>query len=405
MTRTTARECGRTGSALVLSTLLLASCGGGGDGGGPTAVRPLDVQAPGGPEDDGSGTVLVGSPFAPADGASAPPVMSGGETPIDTGPDDGEPVGGSPDGCGAITIARMNWQSAETIAEIDRAILRDGFGCAPTLVDGDTLSTFESMRARGEPDLAPELWINAVREPLAASVAAGDLFVGAPTVVDGGLEGWWVPRYLLEANPDIRTVEGALRRPELFPGPEGGGLSAVHNCPDGWNCAITNENLFRAYGADAAGFALVDPGSAAGLDDSVARAVERGEGWLGYYWSPTALIERLDLVRLESLPHDAAEWERCTTVPDCPDPAPVGYPESEIRAVFGAGFAGKADVAVGYIERRRLTNDLANELLAWRADNDADGKATARHFLDEYESVWSSWVDPETADRVRAALR
>ena len=35
------------------------------------------------------------------------------------------------------------------------------------------------------------------------------------------------------------------------------------------------------------GWVLVDPGSAAGLDGSMTKAVERGENWFGYYWSPT----------------------------------------------------------------------------------------------------------------------
>ena len=35
---------------------------------------------------------------------------------------------------------------------------------------------------------------------------------------------------------------------------------------------------------------LVDPGSAAGLDGSIAKAGDRGENWFGYYWSPTAMV-------------------------------------------------------------------------------------------------------------------
>ena len=34
---------------------------------------------------------------------------------------------------------------------------------------------------------------------------------------------------------------------------------------------------------------LGDPGTAAGLDGSIAKASEQGENWFGYYWSPTSL--------------------------------------------------------------------------------------------------------------------
>ena len=32
------------------------------------------------------------------------------------------------------------------------------------------------------------------------------------------------------------------------------------------------------------------PGSAAGLDGSIAKAYENKEPWLGYYWAPTAIL-------------------------------------------------------------------------------------------------------------------
>ena len=38
---------------------------------------------------------------------------------------------------------------------------------------------------------------------------------------------------------------------------------------------------------EAKGWKIVETGSAAGLDGSMAKAVERGENWFGYYWSPT----------------------------------------------------------------------------------------------------------------------
>jgi len=149
--------------------------------------------------------------------------------------------------CGDITIASMTWASAELIAEIDKTILTEGYGCNAELVSGDTMPTFTSMNEKGEPDLAPELWVNAVREPLDAAVAEGELIIAAEILSDGGEEGWWIPKYVAEANPDIKTPADALARPDLFPAPEDDSMGAVHNCPSGWNCQITTGNLFRAF--------------------------------------------------------------------------------------------------------------------------------------------------------------
>ena len=329
---------------------------------------------------------------------------SGGDNDAGERPDDGVPIGVLPADCGDVTIARMTWDSAETIAEIDRFILEEGFGCEATLVDGDTLPTFTSMAERGEPDMAPALWFESLRPELEASVAAGDLVLGARTLRDGGREGWWVTGAFAEAHPDIRSIEDALVRPELFAAAAQGGSAAFHTCPSNWNCSVTGENLFRAYGADAMGFVLVEPDSAADVDAAPEGAAERGEEWLGYYWSPTVLAGRLDMRLLDAPPHDPAEWERCTSRPDCPDPQPNGYPSSEVRVVVTDDFAAKAAVAMDYVGRRGWDHETVNAVLAWIADNGASAEEAAIHFLENFEDVWSEWVDAATAARVKAAL-
>ena len=53
---------------------------------------------------------------------------------------------------------------------------------------------------------------------------------------------------------------------------------------------------------EAKGWAIVETGSAAGLDGSIAKAAERGENWFGYYWSPTAIIGKYDICLLYTSP-------------------------------------------------------------------------------------------------------
>ena len=182
--------------------------------------------------------------------------------------------------CGTITIAEMNWASAEMFAHVDKLILENAYGCDVELVPGDTMPTATSMMEKGEPDIAPELWINSVRIALDAATAEGRLHYAAEVLSDTGEEGWWIPQYLADANPDIVTVEDALARPDLFPHPEGDG-AALYTCPSGWNCQISTGNLFQAFDGEGKGFNLVDPGSGGALAGSIAEAYEKGEGWLG----------------------------------------------------------------------------------------------------------------------------
>jgi glycine betaine/proline transport system substrate-binding protein len=307
--------------------------------------------------------------------------------------------------CGRVTLANMNWQSAEVLAHIDRVILSKGYGCQVELVPGDTMPTLTSMMEKGRPDVAPEAWINGVREPLMKAVREKRLHLAAQALQDGGIEGWWIPKYLADAHPEIRTIGDALKRPDLFPAPEDRSRGAVHNCPSGWNCQILTANLFKAFDAAGRGFTLVDTGSAAGLDGSLARAYERRQGWLGYYWAPTALLGRYAMVRLdEGVPHDAAEWRRCTVKPDCADPKPNAWETSVVYTVLTDRFRKAGGPAVDYLQRRQWDNAAVNALLAWMQQQQASGEDGARHFLKTREDLWRPWVDDAVAARVRAAL-
>ena len=307
--------------------------------------------------------------------------------------------------CGKVSIASMSWASASVMAEIDKLILSAGYGCDAQLASGDTVPTFTSMRETGQPDLVPELWMNAVAEQLDAAVASGEIIVGAEVLADGGEEGWWIPRYVADAHPEITTVTDALDRPDLFPAPDDEALGAVHSCPPGWGCQISMRNLFRAHEADAKGFKLVNAGTAAELDASIARAHASSLGWLGYYWSPTAMLGRYEMVRLEQVgEHDKQHWDSCTVVVDCENPVINPWPASRVFTVFTNDFIQQAEAAVDYVSKRQWSNMTLNSLLAWMADNQATGNEAALHFLENYEDIWAGWVSEDVRSRVKAAL-
>ncbi|PLX44066.1 MAG: ABC transporter substrate-binding protein, partial [Hyphomicrobiales bacterium] len=239
--------------------------------------------------------------------------------------------------CGKVTMAEMNWASAELMANVDAFIMEHGYGCEIELVPGATSTTFPAMNEKGKPDVAGELWINAVREPLAKATKAGRLHViNQGPITDLG-EGWWIPPHTAKKHPELKTVLDVLKHPELFPYTEDKTKGAFIGCPAGWGCQLANANLFRAFEMEKKGWVLVDPGSAAGLDGSMTKAVERGENWFGYYWSPTAMIGKHNMVKLPfGVPFAGSDnWDGCIVKAeqDCADPKPSSWTKSEVRTV------------------------------------------------------------------------
>ena len=60
--------------------------------------------------------------------------------------------------CGSVSLADMNWASASLLANVDKIILEEGYGCTVEMVPGATMTTFASMTSKGQPDVAAELW-------------------------------------------------------------------------------------------------------------------------------------------------------------------------------------------------------------------------------------------------------
>ena len=72
---------------------------------------------------------------------------------------------------------------------------------------------------------------------------------------------------------------------------------------------------------DKSKFSIVDPGSGAGLSGSLAKAYEREEAWFGYYWAPTAILGKYEMVKVDfGSGVDEDEFLNCTTSEECADP-------------------------------------------------------------------------------------
>ncbi|WEL57573.1 glycine betaine ABC transporter substrate-binding protein [Pseudomonas kermanshahensis] len=308
--------------------------------------------------------------------------------------------------CGRVTIASMNWQSAEVLSNIDKLILETGYGCEAEITFGDTVPTITSMVEKGSPDIAPEAWIDLLPDVVRKGLDSKQLVATPKVLSEGGVSGWWIPKYFADAHPDIKTIADVLKHPELFPSPEDPSKGAIYNGAQGWGWTGITTQLFKAFKAEDSGFVLVDTGSAAGLDGSLIKAYERKKGWVGYYWSPTALLGKYPMVQLQpGVPYDEAEWKRCITVANCPDPKPTGWPIDRVVTLASAPFAKRVNPEVmEYLNKRVWDNNFVNQLMAWMTDNQATGADAAKHFLRHNQSVWMPWVSAEAAKKIHESL-
>ncbi|PIE15597.1 MAG: ABC transporter substrate-binding protein [Rhodobacterales bacterium] len=309
--------------------------------------------------------------------------------------------------CGDIKMAEFNWPSGELMAHVDKFIMEEGYGCNIELVVGGTTAIFASMNEKGEPQVAGEEWVNSLRDLLDPALEEGRLHAVNKAPIMGLGEGWWIPEHTANAHPEWKTVLDIIEHPEAFPDSEDPSKGALVGCPAGWGCQANNAGLFQAFDMEAKGWKLVDPGSAAGLDGSIAKASERGENWFGYYWAPTAIVGKY---KLKLVPFGVEfagmdNWTNCiATGGECDNVQKTSWVKSEVYTIVTDEFMKNGGEINDYLAKRVFSAEAMGAMLVYMTDEQADGADAAIEFLLNYEDLWTTWVPADVAAKVKAAL-
>ncbi len=321
--------------------------------------------------------------------------------------------------CGGVTrpivFAEIDWDSVQVINGVARTILELGFGCATDAVPGTNLPLVQGV-IRGDIDVIMEVWIDNVADIWNPAVEAGSV-EQLGVMFDDATQGWYVPRYLVEGDaergieplaPDLRSVEDLPRYAELFRDPEQPDRGRFHNCIIGWQCELINTLKLHVYGLTEH-YTDFKPGTGTALASSMEGAYLRGEPWFGYYWEPTWVLGKLDMLRLEEPAYSDACWEHMIAMieAETPERAEIAcaYPASTTLVGLGARFKDEAAPEIkAFLSAMAMSSAEVNELLAFMQDTGASAMTTATHFLEARPELWSTWLDEETTARVQAAL-
>lgn len=290
----------------------------------------------------------------------------------------------------------MNWASAELIANIDKIILEDGFDCKVKLIPGATMPTFTEMNKNKKPLMSPESWSNAFYTQLKKAVAKGRMHVANESPISDITEGWFITPATAKKYPNLKTVLDVIDNPDLFGG-------KFIGCPAGWRCKIMNNNLFKAFNMKKKGWTIVDPGSAAGLDASIAKAANNNKNWFGYYWNPTAVVGKYNMVKLDWGVSWAGRenWDNCISRENCSNPIKTSWTSHEVYSVVTDRFKNNAGSKVmNYLNNRTIPVDVMNNMLVYMGENDSNGKDAAKEFLKRNQEIWTNWVSYEVAKNI-----
>lgn len=292
-----------------------------------------------------------------------------------------------PCGTQTVSIASMNWPSAQLLAEIHARLLAATFGCDVRVTPGDLASTGSSMGSSGQPAVAPEMWPTRVADVWNTGITAQMLRPAAPTYVETAFEGWFVASGLAQARPELRSAAGLAG---VLPTLNGGNKVRFVSCPADWACAVINRNLLAAHGLSDM-VELVEPANRFEMDTLIAEAVNLSEPVLFYYWQPNAVLAQLDLYALDMGAFDA-EAAKCLAQRVCATPQPSAFaPETVLVALSEWVFTDIPAIA-SYFQRSSLPLAEMNGLLAQLNAPGANVESVADRFVGERKDIWRNWV-------------
>ena len=313
--------------------------------------------------------------------------------------------------CGKARLADFDWNSANVHTGIVQFILEHGYGCEVETTRGST-TPIMAAHYDSQLDVVTELWYDNIVTQYDAVEAEGiieNIGINTPD----SQQAFYVDRNTAEKY-NIKSVLD-MNNPEiaaLFTDPENPDRGRMVSCIGGWTCYTINHVKQRVYGLDKF-YTNFDPGSSGALAAEIAGAFAKDRPIFTYYWAPTALMGKVDLVRLTEPPYDAACWGAMMDVvedikangkdvykPTCA----TEYKDMSLDKSVLTAWADTHPDETAFLRAYSIPTATVNKLLAYYKDEaDGDMELLAMEYL-QNNSEWKSWVSAEVAAKVSGAL-
>ncbi|MDT8904013.1 ABC transporter substrate-binding protein [Anaeroselena agilis] len=299
-----------------------------------------------------------------------------------------------------LKFADAGWDSIKFHNAVAMFIVEKGMGYKAEEMSGTTTLTFQALK-NGDIDVYMEAWTDNLAT-YAEDVRKGSI-KELGVNFDDNAQGLYVPRYVIEGDakrnikplaPGLKTVEDLKKFKQVFADPEAPGKGRIYGSIPGWEVDKILYKKYVNYGLDK-DFTYFRPGSDAALAAAFATAYQKGEPIVGYYWEPTWLTGKYELVRLQDTPYNKDTFKE----------GKGDFPAVRVTVCAAKDIEQKAPDAAAFLKKYRTSSKLTAKALAYMSTNKASYRDTAKWFLKNNEAVWTKWVTAQQAEKVKAALK
>ena len=122
-----------------------------------------------------------------------------------------------------------------------------------------------------------------------------------------------------------------------------------------------------------------------------------------YYWGPTGLMGKYDMVQLEMPAYNEEIWN-CNVDANCTPKRKSAFATPPVVVGTASWLADEAPAVAEYLGKVALNNLQISQMLTWGDENKASAEETAINFLKTRQDVWSNWVPEAAVEAIKASL-
>ncbi len=295
-----------------------------------------------------------------------------------------------------IIFAESDWESHQLHNNIAGFIIEHGYGLDYLTAYGSSPAVIQALRD-GDMHVNMEMWSDNVAT-YEEDIEAG-YYHELAVNFDDNYQGLWIPRYLQEENPGLVSVHDLPDYKHLFENPDVPGWDPDEDpghiylgspeflATDFYETKFTENEDYSAIDENF----VWTPVSTAVLNTTLSEAYANEEPWVGYHWTPTAVMAEHDMVLLE----DDAEYDF--------DTGAGNLPPTNVTVCATDKLLDARPEVVEFLRNYETDAEITGTGLIFMEEHDGDAYMAALEWLVEYEDLWTDWVPEAVADDVIAA--
>jgi len=277
-----------------------------------------------------------------------------------------------------ITLATNSWEGSLANNVVAQYVIQKYLGYTVNLVTIDEIPAWTAM-TQGK--------ISAVMEEWGHSAQYAQFIKAKHQVIDAGLEGpngnigWYVPTYLMQQHPELKTWKGVKKDWKLFVTPQS---SPQGQFLDGSPSYVTNDAaLIENLGIN---MKVVFAGSEAAQLTAIESDYKAKKPVLFYWYTPQYqnAIYKFSQVALPPWTKTCAKLK--------PADINCAYPPYHLYKVMAATLPKTAPDVANFLKRFNWTSDDQNQVAYNLAVKHMSNSAAAQAFASSHQALIKSWV-------------